>query len=113
MSKNAKEVVCYGLRFSHVLVKLKNENGKKYVKMLQKVETDLKEYGEGNVYTMEAEDKDLPYLYFLFVNESDQKNFYAKHKNEKVYKDGKLTLIEEKAYIPSEYLTIEKEGGEA
>lgn len=107
-----KETICYGLRFSHVLVKLKNENGKKYVKMLQKVENDLKEVGEGNAYTMEAEDKDLPYLYFLFINESDQKNFYAKHKDEKVYKDGKLTLIEEKAYIPSKFLEIEK-GGEA
>lgn len=102
--KKSDEVVCYGLRFSHVLVRMKNERGKKWIKMLQKVEDDLREYGEGNVFTMEAEDKDLPYLYFLFTKEDDQKEFFDKHKEEKAYKDGKLTLIVEKAFIPKEYL---------
>lgn len=112
MSKE-KEAVCYGLRFSHVLVKMKNERNKKWVKMLQKVEDDLREYGEGNVFTMEAEDKDLPYLYFLFLKEDDQKEFYAKHKNEKAYKDGKLTFIVEKAYIPKEYMLPPPSEGQA
>lgn len=106
MSKKNNEITCYGLRFSHVLVRMKNERGKKWVKMLQKVENDLREYGEGNVFTMEAEDKDLPYLYFLFTKEENQKDFFAKHKDERIYKDGKLTLIVEKAFIPKEYLEI-------
>ena len=110
MSKKNEEVVCYGLRFSHVLVRMKNERGKKWIKMLQKVEDDLREYGEGNVFTMEAEDRDLPYLYFLFTKEEMQKDFFAKHKDERIYKDGKLTLIVEKAFIPKEYLEASNEG---
>ena len=59
---------------------------------------------------MEAEDRDLPFVYFLFLKESEQKEFFAKHKDEKIYKDGKLTLIVEKAFIPKEYLEASNEG---
>lgn len=113
VKKKSDEVVCYGLRFSHVLVRAKNLKGKAYVRMLQKVEDDLREYGRDNVFTMEADEKEVPYMYFLFLKEEDQKEFYAKHKDEKTYIDGKLRLLKDKAYIPYKMLFGDDKEGKA
>lgn len=106
------DIVCWGLRFSPQLVELKNKTEGRYIAMLQQVERDCLAYGEGNVFTMEAEDEHLCYLYIMFRHREDCEAFFSMHKDEQVYKDGKLTLIKEPAYIPCEMLENAPSKGE-
>ena len=110
--RESTDIVCWGLRFSPQLVELKNKAGGKYVSLLQGVERDCLAYGEGNVFTMEAEDEHLCYLYIMFRHREDCEAFFSIHKDEQVYKDGKLTLIKEPAYIPCEMLENAPSKGE-
>lgn len=113
MQMKGNDVICWGLRFSPELVCMKNKERKKCNEMLDKVAGDMQSYGEGNVFTMDAEEKELPYLYLMFLNKEDAEGFYEKHKSEKVYLDGKLRLIKEPAYIPYKCLFPKKKENEA
>lgn len=95
----SEDVTCWGLRYSPLRVRLTNPNN--YVKLIQKVEADLRTLGEGVCFTMEPEDKDnMGYIYIMFFDKATKDAFFSKHKNEKAYKDGKITDIFEPAYLP-------------
>ena len=95
----SEDVACWCLRYSPLRVMLTNP--KNYVKLIQKVETDLSTLGEGVCFTMEPEDKDnMGYIYIMFFDKATKDAFFVKHKNEKAYKDGKITDICEPAYLP-------------
>lgn len=109
MQMKGKDVICWGLRFSPDIIYAKYKEGKKYQKMLDKVVSDMQSYGKENVFTMDAEEDDLPYCYLMFLNKEDAEDFYEKHKSEKTYLDGELALIKEPAYIPYKCLFPNKE----
>ena len=65
----SNDVTCWGLRYSPLRVRLTNPNN--YVKLIQKVEADLRTLGEGVCFTMETEDKDnMGYIYIMFFNKA-------------------------------------------
>lgn len=95
----SEDVQCWGLRYSPLRVRLTNPNN--YVKLIQKVEVDLRTLGEGVCFTMEPEEKDnMGYIYIMFFDKETKDAFFSKHKNEKAYKDGRITDICEPAYLP-------------
>ena len=95
------DVECWGLRYSYIRVMLTNP--KRHAKLISKVEADLKALGEGACFTMEPENVNLGYVYIMFFDKKEKEAFYASHKDEKAYKDGRLTDIEAPAYIPRKF----------